>query len=129
MLNQTGIRKVSAGMNKSILEDDKLFFSMSCKVVGTGTKANSDGNKIIKAGTPLAGDLQNRDIAFTVATSADNVVGILFNDVDVTDVADGDSVNATVIVFGFVNVDKLDESVKTALTADIQKALNITFVK
>jgi hypothetical protein len=129
MLNQTGIRKVSAGMNKSILEDDKLFFSMSCTISGSGIEANEDGNKIIKAGTPLSGNLQDREEAFTVATDATNVAGILFNDVDVTDINEGDTVNGTVLIFGFVNIEKLDDTVVSALTDDIKKALNITFVK
>lgn len=56
-----------------------------------------------------------------------NVTGILLHDVDVTD---GDA-NATLLLFGFVNTDRLENSVREKITSAIKQALNakITFIK
>lgn len=69
MLNQTGIKKVSATTRKTILIAPELAFSLSCKVANTGVEAGADGKKIVKAGTPLYGSLLERDTAFTTSTT------------------------------------------------------------
>lgn len=138
MLNQTGVKKVEYGNVPQILEDTKVFFSMSCMVAATGVTADASGKKIIHAGMPLAGDLKNRKTAFTVVTgtsvaaeegagsSAASPVGVLFNDVDVTD----GSANATVLVFGFINAGKIvDTATAAALTAAEANLPLITVVK
>ena len=118
MLNQSGIQKVSAGTRKTILYDTKLFFALSCKVSDSGVTA-VDGKKIVKAGTPLAGNPNARDTAFTVATGASDVICILEHDVDVTE---GEA-NGSALFFGFIDQSKLDSTVVTKLTAEVKKAL------
>lgn len=122
MLNQTGITKVSGTTRKTILIAPELAFALSCKVANTGVDADSDGKKIVKAGTPLAGSMTARDTAFTVASGTD-AVGIILHDVDVT----GGTQNAQVMTFGFVDISKLDsdvvakvEAAKSALAGKIQ---------
>lgn len=126
MLNQTGIEKTSAITRKNILIAPELAFSMSCKVANSNVVAGEDGRKMVKAGTPLVGDLEARDTAFTVATSADTPVGILLHDIDVTK----GNANASVVVFGFVDTSKLDSAVSAVLDASMKAKLpKITFVK
>ena len=129
MLNQTGVTKTTGLSRKTILYDTKLFFALSVIVSNTGVEADSKGKKVIKAGTPIAGSLTNRDVPFTVAkdtNSTSNAVGILEHDVDVT----GGNANGSCIVFGFIDADKLDASTGGLLTDAAKKNLaNIQFVK
>lgn len=114
---------------KQIMVADELTFSLGAVIGNTGVEADSNGRKIIKAGTPLYGDLTARETAFvkeTTTSNTSNANAIALHDVDVTD----GSANGTIVVFGFVDLNKLDSSVQTLLTADVKKALTkITFIK
>lgn len=126
MLNQTGIKKTSAVTRKVILIAPELAFSLSCKVANTGVAAGEDGKKIVKAGTPLAGNIEARDTAFTVAGAEATPCGILLHDVDVTE----GTANAQFVIFGFVDSTKLEASVTEMLTPAMKAKLpKITFVK
>lgn len=121
MLNQTGVRKETYGNTNQILFAVEHQVSMGVVVskalgVAEGTK------KVVKAGTPLTGNLDARTTAFTAATAgssaeASNAVGVLLHDVDVTT---GDA-NGTLLLFGFVNTNRVDATTKAKLT-DIVKA-------
>lgn len=121
MLNQTGVRKETYGNTNQILFAVEHQVSMGVVVskalgVAEGTK------KVVKAGTPLTGNLDVRTTAFTAAsagssTEASDAVGVLLHDVDVTT---GDA-NGTLLLFGFVNTNRIDATTKTKLT-DIVKA-------
>lgn len=121
MLNQTGVRKETYGNTNQILFAVEHQVSMGVVVsealgVAEGTK------KVVKAGTPLAGNLDARTTAFTAATAgssteASDAVGVLLHDVDVTT---GDA-NGTLLLFGFVNTNRIDATTKAKLT-DIVKA-------
>lgn len=124
MLNQSTIKTETGGTRKTILVDELNSTAFSCMVANTGITADSDGKKIVKAGTPLAGDLTNRGTAFTKAS--EGVVGILLHDVDVTD----GTKNAQVVVFGFIDLNKLDTDVQALITDDVKSALKmVQFVK
>ena len=126
MLNQTGIKKTSATTRKTILIAPELAFSLSCKVTNAGVEANEDGKKIVKAGTPLVGNIEERDTAFSVAGSGDTPCGILLHDVDVT----AGTANAQFVIFGFVDATKLEDSVTAVLTTEMKGKLpKITFIK
>lgn len=86
----------------------------------------SDGKKIVKAGIPVKGDLQNRTVAVTAAGEAD-AIGVLAYDVDVTD----GKANGTLCIFGWINLDRLDTSVKTKITTGVISTLkgSVTFLK
>lgn len=125
MLNQSGIKKVSATTRKIILIAPELAFSLSCKVANTGVEAGDDGKKMVLAGTPLVGDLEKRDTAFTVASEGDTPCGILLHDVDVT----AGNANGSVVIFGFVDSSKLESSVAEKLDSTMREKLpKITFV-
>lgn len=117
MFNNTGVKKETYGNVNQILFAVEHQVSMGIVVdqsagVQVGTK------KIVKAGTPLAGDLNNRTTAFTTATGAD-AVGVLLHDVDVTV---GDN-NGTILLFGFVNTNRIDETTRSKISSTVKSAL------
>lgn len=130
MLNNTGITKTSYNDVPQILIAPELAFSMGIVVDETcGTVDSTTGRKIAKAGTPVTGSLDDRvSTPFTKAqttTGASNAVGILLHDVDLTK---GDN-NGAILVFGFVNTNRLDTTTKALITAEVKAALQkITFV-
>lgn len=99
--------------------------SVGIQVSDTGISAGDDGKKIVKAGTPMAGDLMARETPFTKA--AEGVVGVLLHDVDVTAGAE----NGTLLIFGFVDMNKVDAATAALITADVKTALKggVTFLK
>lgn len=75
MLNKTGITKTTAvGPNQILMFTDPQV-SASIMVNNTNVDAGADGKKIIKAGTPIYGDLTNRSSAFTKATTSSGTKG------------------------------------------------------
>ena len=114
MLNQTGVVKTSYGYGeKRLIVDPQNSTAFSC-VVSNADVSALNGKKIIKAGTPLYGSLTARNTAFTVSGGAGaKPVGIALHDVDVTE----GRANSQVLVSGFVDISKVDESVQSALTS------------
>ena len=127
MHNNSGIKKETYGNVQQILFAVEHQVSVGIVVDETCGVVQTNGRKIAKAGTPVTGDLDKRTAAFTPATTgvSTNVIGVLLHDVDVTT---GDN-NGTLLLFGFVNTNRLDETTKGKITADIKKALpKITFM-
>lgn len=120
MFNNTGIMKETYGNKKQILFAVEHQVSMGI-VVDTTCGVAENGRKIAKAGTPVTGNLDERTTAFTpaVTSEASNAVGILLHDVDVTD----DDNNGTVLLFGFVNTNRIDETTKAKITTEVKAAL------
>ena len=125
MFNQSGIAKTSGAAPVQILANVDLQFSMGVVVAQGTTAADASGRKIIKAGTPLTGNIDARLTQFTAA-GEDNAVGLLLHDVDVTKGA----ANGTLLMFGFVNTNRLDTTTKALITTGVKNALNgkVTFV-
>lgn len=125
MYNNTGITKTSYLNKNQILFAVEHQVSMSIVVDDTaGTVDSVTKRKIVKAGTPLAGSLDARTTAFTKASSSgspsvSNAVGILLHDVDVTA---GEN-NGTLLIFGFVNTNRIDATTKALITAEVKAAL------
>lgn len=123
MLNQTGVRKETYGNTNQILFAVEHQVSMGVVVskalgVAEGTK------KVVKAGTPLTGKLDARTTAFTAATAgssteASDAVGVLLHDVDVTT----GNANGTLLLFGFVNTNRIDATTKAKLTDTVKAAM------
>ena len=126
MLNQTGVKK------EKFVNTDQILFAVEHQVsvgvkVAQAVGVNVGSKKIAKAGTPLAGNLDARTTPFTLAnTDGTDVVGILLHDVDVT----AGAANATLLLHGFVNTDRIDATTQGKLSAEVKKALaKITFMK
>lgn len=96
---------------KQIMLADNLQTELAGKVADTGVSAVG-GKKIVKAGTPVYGDLKKRNTAFTVSGSG-NPVGIVLHDVDVTEGTN----NVSVVVRGTVDLEKVESEVAQALIA------------
>ena len=75
MLNTTGIKKETAVSVNQILAFVEPQVSVGVIVNNTNVDAGSDGRKIIKAGTPITGDLTARGSAFTKATTTTGTKG------------------------------------------------------
>ena len=111
MLNRSGISKSTYVSTKQILANVELQSSVGCIVpqvlgVEVGTK------KIAKAGTPVKVDLMNRNTAVEKADGTTAMNAVLLHDVDVTT----GNANGTALVFGFVNVNRVDSDVAQAIT-------------
>lgn len=124
-----GFTKTTGAAPVQILAVVDPQVSFGCIVSDKDVSAGSDGRKVVKAGTPLVGDLTKRSTAFTVVSSTDaaKVIGVLLHDVDVTDGAD----NGTCLVFGWVNQDMIDTTTQALWTSDVKTALNgkVTLIK
>lgn len=129
MLNTPGIKKESAMSPIQILFNVQNQVSVGIKLAKTSNAAvDENGRKIVKAGTPLNGDLKARTTAFVKAVDSSNpAVGVLLHDVDVTD-ADA---NGTLLIFGFVNLSRLDEATAGLITStrETELAGRVWFLK
>lgn len=103
------IETKSFGNDKQILIAPELAFTIGCLVTNTGVSADAEGKKVLKAGTPVGGAdvLVNRQSV--LAKNTDAPQGVLLHDVDVTK----GQANATLVVEGTIDIEKLDEEVKT----------------
>lgn len=130
MLNNTGVVKETYGNKNQILFATEHQVSVGV-VVDDSVVTASNGKKIVKAGTPLKGNLEARKTSFVAATASTTntpvgVTGILLHDVDVTL---GDN-NGTLLIFGFVDLNKIDSTTAAKLTTEIKDALPmIQFIK
>lgn len=128
MLNTPGIKKESAVSPVQILFNVQHQMSVGIKLAKNSNAAVSVGSrKIVKAGTPLNGDLKTRGTAFVKAVDTSNpAVGVLLHDVDVTD---GDA-NGTLLIWGFVNKNHLESDVQALITAtrETELAGRVTFL-
>lgn len=114
MLNRSGITKETAVAPSQILFNVQNQMSVGVIVDKTVGTAGEDGRKIVKAGTPLNGDLTARGTAFVAAKDTSNpAVGVLLHDVDVTD----GGANGTLLIWGFVNLNRMDSTTAGLITA------------
>lgn len=114
MLNRSGIIKETAVAPSQILFNVQNQMSVEVIVDKTVGIAGEDGRKIVKAGTPLNGNLTARDTAFVAAEDTSNpAVGVLLHDVDVTD----GNANGTLLIWGFVNLNRMDSTTASSITA------------
>lgn len=127
MLNRSGISKTTMTAPKQILANVELQSSVGCivpQVLGVAV----GGKKIAKAGTPIKIDLMNLQTAAAKADGTTAMNAVLLHDVDVTD----GNANGTALIFGFVNVNRVDTDVATAITTAVGAtgaSKQITFIK
>lgn len=127
MFNRSGVAKATYAATKQILANVELQSSVGCVVpqllgVEVGTK------KIAKAGTPIKVNLMNRNVVVEKADGTTAMNAVLLHDVDVT----AGNANGTALIFGFVNVNRVDSDVATAITtaaAATGASKLITFMK
>ena len=120
------VSKETYGVEKHILiANNSYMVTLPAQVTNTGVDADSNGRKILRAGTPVTGNIEKRDTAFT-KTNGNTAKAILLHDVDVTDGAS----NATIVLAGVVDLLKIDETTAALITSDVKTALpRIIFVE
>lgn len=120
------VSKETYGVEKHILiANNSYMVTLPAQVTNTGVDADSNGRKILRAGTPVTGNIEKRDTAFT-KTNGNTAKAILLHDVDVTDGAS----NATIVLAGVVDLLKIDSTTATLITSDVKTALpRIIFVE
>lgn len=112
-------RTVFDAPSLDVLLNPDNAFEIGVLVGNTGVSADSNGRKIIKAGTPVGGTvsvLETRNTVLSVTNSSSNGAnsqGVLRHDVDVTE----GNANATLIVRGEVDSSKCPTIVAEAKTA------------
>lgn len=125
MLNRDGVRHYSYNNVKQILANVEFQESVGCIVPDTmGVEVTGNGltRKIAKAGTPVNIDLMdiNTPVSAPTAAAGDDPAvpmnAVLLHDVDVTDGA----ANGTALIFGFVNLNRVESDVKTAIQTATQ---------
>lgn len=127
MLNRSGISKTTMTAPKQILANVELQSSVGC-IVPQALGVAVGGKKIAKAGTPIKIDLMNLQTAASKADGTTAMNAVLLHDVDVTD----GNANGTALIFGFVNVNRVDTDVATAITTAVGAtgaSKQITFIK
>lgn len=125
MLNNTGIKKTTYGGPAQILFNVQNQMSVGIRV-DDAYFVTRDGRKIVPAGTPLSGDLKARTTPFVKAVEKTAIAtGILMHDVDVTE---GDN-NGTLLIWGFVDLNKVDATTAALITENEDDLFRITFLK
>lgn len=112
MLNRSGVTKTTYGATHQILANVELQSSVGC-VVPTTLGVAVGTRKIAKAGTPIHIDLLNRTTAVEAVTTGKAMNAVLLHDVDVTN----GNANGTALIFGFINVNRVESDVATKITA------------
>lgn len=124
MLNKSGITKETLGAPTQILANVEHQFSVGCVVAqAVGTAVGS--KKIAKAGTPIVIDYGSLSTAATAGTVGSTANAVLLHDVDVT----AGNANGTALIFGFVNINRLESDVQAKVTAGVNKVANVSFLK
>lgn len=114
MFNRPGIKKETLAAPQQILFNVQNQMSVPILVDKSMASVTVDGRKVVKAGTPLNGDLTARGTAFKAAADTTApAVGVLLHDVDITD----NNANGTLLIWGFVNLDRLDSATAALITA------------
>ena len=111
MRNKSGIKTQSLGVTTQILANVEMQASVGCVVLST-IGVNVGSQKIVKAGTPISINLLNLKTPAALATATVAMNAVLLHDVDVTD----GNANGTALIFGFVNVNRLETDVQTLVT-------------
>lgn len=119
MFNKDGVKTTNYGAPVQILANVEHQYSVGCRVPQSLGTTIAGVGKIAKAGTPVYIDLSNLQtpVAAPAAASGDNPAvvanAVLLHNVDVTD----GTKNGTALIWGFVNVNRLESDVRALVTA------------
>lgn len=127
MLNRSGVSKTTLTAPKQILANVELQSSVGC-IVPQSLGVTVGTNKIAKAGTPIKIDLMNLQTVAQKADGANAMNAVLLHDVDVT----AGNANGTALIFGFVNVNRVESDVAAAIATAVAaegRSTLVTFMK
>lgn len=112
MFNQSGITNNKMSAATQILANVELQMSVGCVV--TNALATVVGTKkIVKAGTPVKIDFGNLATVPAVDGGTNGYNAIILHDADVS----YGNQNATALIFGFVNLNRIDTTTSAKLTS------------
>lgn len=127
MLNRSGVSTTTLTAPKQILANVDLQSSVGC-IVPQSLGVAVGNKRIAKAGTPIQVDLTNLATPAVKGDGTNAFNAVLLHDVDVT----AGNANGTALIFGFVNLNRVESDVATAITtalgADGYTTL-VTFMK
>lgn len=127
MFNRDGVQKATYGATRQILANVGLQSSVGC-IVPQALGVAVGAKKIAKAGTPIRVDLMSLQTIAQAANADVAMNAVLLHDVDVTN----GNANGTALVFGFVNVNRVEADVAaliTAATGNADASTLLTFMK
>lgn len=110
MLNRSGITKTTCSATVQILANTELQSSVGC-IVPKSLGVEVDGRTIVKAGTPINVNLENLAEVASKVTEGKPMNAVVLHDVDVTK----SDANGTALVFGFINLNRVDATVASAI--------------
>lgn len=111
MLNRSGITTTQGAAPRQILANVEMQSSVGC-IVPQSLGVTIGARKIAKAGTPISINLQNLQAAAALANGTTAMNAVLLHDVDVT----AGNANGTALLFGFVNLNRVESDVVTKIT-------------
>lgn len=116
-------------VQKNVLIAPELAHTITVVVGDTGVSADSEGKKIIPAGTIVGGTtsaLTTRDAELSVIESGTiaNAQGVLVNDADVT----AGDYSVAMLVAGVVDIDKMPEAMQTLVEGDLSSATGLSHI-
>lgn len=130
MFNKPGISKVNLTSPNQILANVELQESIGC-VVPQSLAVQVGNNKVVKAGTPIKVDFGNvqtpvaeGDVTGVNGKTETTANAVLLHDVDAT----AGNANGTALIFGFVNINRLDSDVAAKVAAGTNVA-GVSFLK
>ena len=112
----------------AIVSDANFTLTNSSGVITFTQKvADSAGSAPVVTKTATTGAIGSVTAGTTPVDGVSNAVGVLVHDVDVT----AGNNNATLLIFGFVNLDRLDDATAALITTSVKTALSgkITFIR
>lgn len=117
MFNRSGVQKASYASVRQILANVDLQSSVGC-IVPQSMGVAVGNKKIAKAGTPIKINLMGLQTVAEAADGATAMNAVLLHDVDVT----AGNANGTALVFGFVNVNRVESDVAALITTAVGNA-------
>lgn len=127
MLNRDNVQRTTYGASRQILANVALQSAVGC-IVPASLGVAVGARKLAKAGTPIRIDLMNLQSVATAADGDTAMNAVLLHDVDVTT----GNANGTALVFGFVNVNRVETDVAAKITTALGNAdasALLTFMK
>lgn len=115
MLNNGAIQKREfRAIQSIILVNSMPTMRVSCRVDAAAVNyTDENGNEYVLAGTPLNGNLQDRQTPMTLAT-AGVPTGVLINDVPIIN---GQAANGSLLIEGTIIEEHIDPSIVTLIEA------------
>lgn len=112
MFNRSGVVTTTYTNVNQILANVQMQSSVGC-VVPQSMGVTVGAKKIVKAGTPININLDSLTTAGSAVASGKPMNAVLLHDVDVT----AGNANGTALIFGFVNLNRVESDVKTKITS------------